>query len=280
MCSRRQLIDAIRWRVRVGAPWRDVPARYRSWSAVLTNRLSQQPPGEVLIQLNRGYIGDVLGKALWVLAAALFGAGAALIFGSWSLVPTWMLVAYALLITAAGVFGAWRSQGTVGRGQRSSGHVWAGALVALVCLVVVPVVWGRFPPAVIAGCLLVLATGVLFIPIGLMGDDSPGDEPLGGQTATLLVSRPHDAGALLRRVWVTVDGRRVAALRRGQSAAVTIQTGQRAVQATLDWISSEPLTVHLTDKGAVSVEVSVPGRAYWQTWTRPSQALDIRISDA
>ena len=32
--SRRQLIDGIRWRVRVGAPWRDVPARYGPWPAV------------------------------------------------------------------------------------------------------------------------------------------------------------------------------------------------------------------------------------------------------
>lgn len=30
----RQLIDGIRWRVRVGAPWRDVPERYGSWQRV------------------------------------------------------------------------------------------------------------------------------------------------------------------------------------------------------------------------------------------------------
>lgn len=32
--SRRQLIDGIRWRVRVGAPWRDVPLRYGPWQTV------------------------------------------------------------------------------------------------------------------------------------------------------------------------------------------------------------------------------------------------------
>jgi transposase len=32
--TKRQLADGIRWRVRVGAPWRDVPERYGSWSAV------------------------------------------------------------------------------------------------------------------------------------------------------------------------------------------------------------------------------------------------------
>jgi transposase len=34
MWTKRQLIDGIRWRVRVGAPWRDVPACYGSWQAV------------------------------------------------------------------------------------------------------------------------------------------------------------------------------------------------------------------------------------------------------
>jgi transposase len=32
--SRRQLIDGIRWRVRVGAPWRDVPPEYGPWQTV------------------------------------------------------------------------------------------------------------------------------------------------------------------------------------------------------------------------------------------------------
>lgn len=31
---KRQLIDGIRWRVRTGAPWRDVPARYGPWEPV------------------------------------------------------------------------------------------------------------------------------------------------------------------------------------------------------------------------------------------------------
>ncbi|WP_441297627.1 IS5 family transposase [Actinosynnema sp. ALI-1.44] len=32
--SKRQMVDGIRWRVGVGAPWRDVPAVYGSWAAV------------------------------------------------------------------------------------------------------------------------------------------------------------------------------------------------------------------------------------------------------
>jgi transposase len=32
--SKRQLIDGVRWRVRVGAPWRDVPLVYGPWQTV------------------------------------------------------------------------------------------------------------------------------------------------------------------------------------------------------------------------------------------------------
>jgi transposase len=32
--TRRQLINAIRWRIRVGAPWRDVPVEYAPWQTV------------------------------------------------------------------------------------------------------------------------------------------------------------------------------------------------------------------------------------------------------
>ena len=34
MWSKRQLIDGIRWRVRTGAPWRDLPERYGPWQTV------------------------------------------------------------------------------------------------------------------------------------------------------------------------------------------------------------------------------------------------------
>ena len=32
--TKRQLIDGIRWRTRVGSPWRDVPACYGAWQTV------------------------------------------------------------------------------------------------------------------------------------------------------------------------------------------------------------------------------------------------------
>ncbi|WP_406066480.1 IS5 family transposase [Micromonospora sp. NBC_00860] len=39
----RQLIDGIRWRIRIGAPWRDVPAEY----ARIDGHLQKEPPGGV-----------------------------------------------------------------------------------------------------------------------------------------------------------------------------------------------------------------------------------------
>jgi transposase len=32
--TKRQLIDGIRWRIRIGAPWRDVPAEYAPWPTI------------------------------------------------------------------------------------------------------------------------------------------------------------------------------------------------------------------------------------------------------
>jgi transposase len=32
--NKRQMIDGIRWRIRVGAPWRDVPAGYGPWQTL------------------------------------------------------------------------------------------------------------------------------------------------------------------------------------------------------------------------------------------------------
>lgn len=32
--SRRQLVDGIRWRVRTGCPWRDIPDRYGPWQTI------------------------------------------------------------------------------------------------------------------------------------------------------------------------------------------------------------------------------------------------------
>ena len=43
--TRRQLVDGIRWRDRVGAPWRDVPERYGHWQSIYALFRSWQRAG-------------------------------------------------------------------------------------------------------------------------------------------------------------------------------------------------------------------------------------------
>ena len=64
--SKRQLIDGIRWRVRVGAPWRDVPERYGSWPAVYALFRRWQRDGtwaRLLTALQA--VADAAGRITW-----------------------------------------------------------------------------------------------------------------------------------------------------------------------------------------------------------------------
>jgi transposase len=69
--SRRQLIDGIRWRIRVGAPWRDVPERYGSWPAAYALFRRWQRDGtwaRVLTALQA--IADAAGQIVWDVSVA------------------------------------------------------------------------------------------------------------------------------------------------------------------------------------------------------------------
>jgi transposase len=64
--SRRQLIDAIRWRIRVGSPWRDVPAEYGSWQAAYAMFRRWQRDGtwrRILTGLQA--LADAAGQVTW-----------------------------------------------------------------------------------------------------------------------------------------------------------------------------------------------------------------------
>jgi transposase len=64
--GKRQLIDGIRWRVRVGAPWRDVPPCYGSWPAVAGLFRRWQRAGvwaQILTALQA--IADADGRITW-----------------------------------------------------------------------------------------------------------------------------------------------------------------------------------------------------------------------
>ncbi|GHJ15337.1 hypothetical protein TPA0908_33320 [Micromonospora sp. AKA38] len=60
------MIDGIRWRIRVGAPWRDVPPQYGSWSAVYALFRRWQRDGawqQVLTALQA--LADADGRITW-----------------------------------------------------------------------------------------------------------------------------------------------------------------------------------------------------------------------
>ncbi|BEL05735.1 hypothetical protein Q0Z83_039260 [Actinoplanes sichuanensis] len=64
--TKRQLIDGIRWRIRVGAPWRDVPPAYGSWSAVYAVFRRWQRDGtwaRILTALQA--VADAAGRIVW-----------------------------------------------------------------------------------------------------------------------------------------------------------------------------------------------------------------------
>ena len=66
MWTKRQLIDGIRWRVRAGAPWRDVATCYGSWSAVYAQFRRWQRDGtwvRVLTALQA--LADAGGRIVW-----------------------------------------------------------------------------------------------------------------------------------------------------------------------------------------------------------------------
>ncbi|TDQ01025.1 DDE family transposase [Labedaea rhizosphaerae] len=66
MWTKRQLIDGIRWRVRAGTPWRDIPPAYGSWQAIYGLFRRWQRAGVwsvILAQLQAG--ADAAGLIGW-----------------------------------------------------------------------------------------------------------------------------------------------------------------------------------------------------------------------
>ena len=64
--TKRQLIDGIRWRIRAGTPWRDVPDCYGSWAAVygLFRRWQRNGTWAVLLTALQA-LADAAGHIVW-----------------------------------------------------------------------------------------------------------------------------------------------------------------------------------------------------------------------
>jgi transposase len=64
--SKRQLIDGIRWRGRVGSPWRDVPAQYGPWRTLYGRYRSWQRDGTWMgILTGLQTVADAAGLITW-----------------------------------------------------------------------------------------------------------------------------------------------------------------------------------------------------------------------
>ncbi|GAB3067573.1 hypothetical protein GCM10027186_20320 [Micromonospora schwarzwaldensis] len=64
--TERQLIDGIRWRTRVGAPWRDVPQCYGSWAAAygLFRRWQRDGTWAKILTVLQA-LADAAGRVVW-----------------------------------------------------------------------------------------------------------------------------------------------------------------------------------------------------------------------
>nr|WP_211304048.1 IS5 family transposase [Pseudosporangium ferrugineum] len=64
--TKRQLIDGIRWRIRAGTPWRDVPECYGSWAAVyaLFRRWQRDGTWARILTALQG-VADAAGRIVW-----------------------------------------------------------------------------------------------------------------------------------------------------------------------------------------------------------------------
>ncbi|MBM0258106.1 hypothetical protein [Micromonospora sp. 4G55] len=91
--------------------------------------------------------------------------------------------------------------------------------------------------------------------------------------------RALDAGGVLRRIKIEVDGQVMARLKRGAAQSVEAAPGRHVVRAQLDWQSSGPVEVHLTGTEAIALEAAITERSmtFTATFLQPKTGLDLRV---
>ena len=95
----------------------------------------------------------------------------------------------------------------------------------------------------------------------------------------ITVRRALDAGGVLRRMKIEVDGQIVARLKRGAAQSVDVAPGRHVVRAHLDWQSSAPVEVHLAGTETVALEAAITERSmtFSATFLQPETGLDLRV---
>lgn len=76
--------------------------------------------------------------------------------------------------------------------------------------------------------------------------------------ATLIVTRPVGWSAMLRKLWIEVDGARIGGLMPEETLKVEILSGQHTIRSKMDWCTSKRLTFNVRPGDCVKVEAGVP----------------------
>ena len=93
---------------------------------------------------------------------------------------------------------------------------------------------------------------------------------------TIVIRRPNDGGGHFRRLKVFIDGVQVAGLRPNRSHTAEVTVGIHQVQARMDWVTCNPLTIDITSEQVITVEVSLPFSAAIKSFTDPKHAVQAR----
>ncbi|MEU4819918.1 hypothetical protein AB0G03_30130 [Micromonospora aurantiaca] len=97
--------------------------------------------------------------------------------------------------------------------------------------------------------------------------------------STITVRRAVDAGGILTRMKIEVDGQIVARLRRGAEHSFDAEPGRHVVRVRLSWQSSLPVEVTLNGNETVALEAAYSERSwrFTETFLHPRGALDLRV---
>lgn len=94
---------------------------------------------------------------------------------------------------------------------------------------------------------------------------------------TLIIQRRYDAGGLLRRVRVLVDGHERANLRAGREVWLAVEPGPHLLQADFDGTASEGVLVAVRERDVVRCSVAVAAEPSWRSWSHPVVAVELSV---
>jgi hypothetical protein len=94
---------------------------------------------------------------------------------------------------------------------------------------------------------------------------------------TLIVQRRFDAGGLLRRIRLLVDGQERATLRPGREVWLAVEPGPHLLQAEFDGTPSEDVVVAVRERDVVRCHVAVANEPSWRDWSRPVHAVELSV---